>query len=652
MGLLEESVALVTLTLWALVEVWGFRQALRERSFCWRSGLYAATGPALAALLLVAGGGVITGLVTGALGATGRLSVGWISDPGSRRPFGFFETLPGGVGLLGLGPLLAASVASLLAWRRRAVMALVAGSGVFVLAGLVLQYQPARDVTRLDGHARNFALLALLLALSMRLSSVRPSWRYTISSCLVALVVWPTVAASVHSLGLGLAHGPRFENSQPGQPFVSNLMRRHTLQRLSSTRVAGYIQQHTATEARILSPQPIGLTVTTGRPNAAGFLGHLHLHPTPGAEYVDAIRYLEPAAVRRLGYAYLHATDDWVAGLPDRPRRWLADPSLFEPLVQDGSNDLYRIRSEFLHLEVKPAPESFEALRRAIPPSAQVYFSPAIHPLDSVRAASVLSHAQIRGELHHADLYLLTEIPTSPLGSSVPDFVVVSARVTPSMLNPSVRQPIWWNSALAVYALTEAVKPISALPRPSFSVSVSEVRAVEGRIAFTATFTDRAPDQWRGQDWLVTTTDSSQWALPSALEQDGQRHAGAQWYAGQIIPGQGTTLHGYEFDPRAVSLLAGDEVSLTATQSSGSELGPGVWALAVRLRGDWWKVALIPVMKIVVAEDGEVHYEVYKGELNAPDTPMTFEDSERRTLRQHRPDRPCDTPLSGATASN
>ena len=41
------------------------------------------------------------------------------------------------------------------------------------------------------------------------------------------------------------------------------------------------------------------------------------------------------------------------------------------------------------------------------------------------------------------------------------------------------------------------------------------------------------------------------------------------------------------------------------------------WSLAVRLRSDWWEVALIPVMRIVVAEDGGIHYEVYEGELGA-----------------------------------
>ncbi len=618
MGLLEESVALVTLATWVLIEAWGWQQAVRKRSFSWDMGMRTALGPSLAALLLVVGGGVITGLVTGSPGGAERLSFGWNTGLGDRRPLGFLDVLPGGVALLGLGPLLIAGLAVLLAWRERLVLALVAGSSAFLLAGIVLQYEPARDVTRLDGHARNFALLALLVALSTRHSALRPRTRYLFGTCFAVLILWPTIARPVHSIGLALSHGPRFDSATPGQPYVSNLMRRYELRSLMSARIAEYVRINTDTHARILSPEPIGLTLSTGRPNAVGFPGHLHLHPTPGAEYMDAIRYLEPSAVRRLGYTYLHATAEWTAGLPERARRWLADSSLFEARIHDGSDVLYYIRPAFLDLESRPAPHSFEALRRAVPASALVYFSPGIHPLESVRAASVLSQAQVLGELHHASLYRLTEFATSPLTSSRPDFVVVSAWMTPSMLHSGARRPIWWNSELAVYALGGGVEPSVAPGGPFFGVSVSKAQALEGRIAFTVEFLDYEPDRWRGQDWLVTASDASDWAFPSELDADGQRHAGTQWYAGQIIPGRESTVISYEFDPRAAILgVRGDEGDFEVTESSGTGLEPGVWTLAVRLRGDWWEVALIPVMKIVVTQDGRVHYEVYEGDLEA-----------------------------------
>ena len=95
-------------------------------------------------------------------------------------------------------------------------------------------------------------------------------------------------------MAVGLNYGPRFDNAQPGQPFDSNLMRRYVISRPMSERVASYIRNSTDVDARILSPDPTACRLRRSA-DASGFPGHLHLHPTPGAEYVDAIRYLEPA---------------------------------------------------------------------------------------------------------------------------------------------------------------------------------------------------------------------------------------------------------------------------------------------------------------------------------------------------------------------
>ena len=618
MGVVEETVALMTLALWGLLEAWLLLQAWRKRSVDRATLLRLAAGPALAALLLLAGGGVITGIVDGSFGAAGRLAIGWIDDAGSRRPLGHLDVLSGGIGLLGIGPVVAAIAAGLLARRNRLVLLLAVGSGVFLLASLTLQYEPSRDVTRLDGHARNFALIALLVALGVRLSALRPRWRWICGFGLLAFVVWPTVATPVHSVGVGLNYGPRFDNARPGQPFVSNLMRRYVIGRPMAERVAAYIRRHTATEARILSPDPTGLSLATGRPNASGFLGHLHLHPTPGPEYVDAIRYLEPAAVRALDFAYVHATDAWAADLPDRARRWLADPTLFEPLIRDGADTLYRIQSAFRDLDTEPAPASFEALRRAVPESALVYLAQAVNPLEGLRAASALSHARVLGEVQHTDIYLLTNISTEPLSTTIPDFVAVSTLLTPSALGPGARQPIWRNDELAVYAPKVGARPMASPSKPHFGVRLFDDRKIDDRIRFSVEFKDEAPDRWVGQDWLVAAADNSPWAFPEKLEADAKRHAGNQWYAGQVIPGQQSTIHSYEFDPLSAQLaIQGTNGAFEAARSSGPGLSPGVWTLAVRLRGDWWEVAFIPLMTIVVSTDGEVTYEVYSGEIDS-----------------------------------
>ena len=621
-GLLEETVALTVLMLWAVLEFVHILQCRHERSILRDLVVRSAVGPGLAAILLAVGGGVVTGVLAGSVG--GGLKLGWIADPESRRLLTFIESFPGGVGVLEIGLVPTALAAGLLAWRNRLVLALLAGSGVFLLAALTLQYEPARDVTRLDGHARNFALLALLIAVGSRLPTLRAKWRAIAIPLVATLVMWPTVIAPVHNIGQAFSRGPQFANAPSGPPdALWSFLGRYAVARPPTEDVAAYIRTHTATDARILSPSPTGLSAATGRPNAAGYAPFAHYSFEPGPEYLDAIRFLEPAAIRRRGFDYIHSTEAWRARLPERARHWLADPRFFERLMGDGDDELYRIRSAFLNLESAAPPGSFEALRQAVPASSTVYFSPGIRPHDAerlaaLRAAAALWHTRRLGAEPSSILHLQTRVPTEPLGAVPPDFVITSVALAPSALSLSARQPIWWNRELAVYSVGGTAMSIRTPPRPFFSVRLSDVNTSQGRVEFTARFSDRAQDQWKGQDWLVTATDASPWAIPSEFEEDGRRHAGIQWYAGQIIPGQESTVVSYEFDPRAVALAArGEGDEFETAESSGSGLDPGVWSLAVRLRSDWWEVALIPVMKISVAEDGGMHYEVYEGELEA-----------------------------------
>ena len=139
---------------------------------------------------------------------------------------------------------------------------------------------------------------------------------------------------------------------------------------------------------------------------------------------------------------------------------------------------------------------------------------------------------------------------------------------------------------------------------------------IDDGIMFRAEFTNRAPDRWVGQDWLVAAGDGSRWAFPREFETDA-RHKGRQWFAGQVVAADVSASFGYEFDPRVVRLSVRNANGISEpAESSGGGLAPGVWTLGVRLRQAWHEAAFIPVMKIVVGESGEVTYEVYEGELS------------------------------------
>ncbi len=573
---------------------------------------------------------MLTGALTNATGS--GLSLGWADEAGSRRLLGTFDPQPGGLGVLGLGPVAAAAAAALLARRDRLALALAlaACSALFLLAVLTVRYGSAPyDVVRFDGHARTFALLALMVALGARLHDLRPRWRYAAGALVAALVIWPTAAAPVRNLGLAVGHGTQLANARPGQlEFGVGPMDRYALPPFTSAAVAAFIRDRTPVDARVLSPSPNAMSIATGRANARGFVGRLHQEQNEGPAHRDALHYLEPAAVRRLGIAYVHATEAWVTELPDRAARWLADPGLFDLLVHDGGEALYRVRPEFLELDAAPTPAAFEALRQAVPASASVYvyadFIDPQHPAQTsvgfLRAAAAVSHARLLGANDLALLHTRPPFQVEPLGSHVPDLVLAPPWFLPWMFPPDGRRPIWWNDEAYVYAPRGGVDPIMPPPTDTalaVSLRLTDVRVADGRVSFTATLDDQDPERWTSQDWLaIAVHDGLPWGMPD--EVDGADYfRGSHWYDSQISAGEGTVTNTYEFDARAPRLRFRDgHGAFVTAASSGGMQGPGVWVLGMRLRHEWragsWRdVAFVPALNFRVSESGAVSYQVY-----------------------------------------
>ncbi len=645
LGLSQESLAVIVLGLWGAVEAIRLVHCRTDRAWILAR---AAVGVGTAVVLLAFGGGVLTGILAGTTG--GGVAIGWTANPSHFRPSAHMEVLPGGLAALDLGPAILAGAAVLVAVRQRLVLALAAVAAVFLLAALTLEYESApQNVARLDAHAGNFALFALLVAASVRLRTARPRWRYPICAALVAAVIWPSVALPLRTLALQVSRGIELANAQPG-PLHRDValyragVGRQTVEDLTPSQVtqympdpppplhtrptgvlAGdqvirYVQNHTPTDARILSPHPSELTMATGRPNAAGFAGYLHYVERVGPDYQDAYRFLEPSALRRLGFAYVHATDAWVNSLPDWAKDWLDDPRLFELLVRDGKHALYRIRPAFLHLNPKPAPQSFEALRRTIPASATVHLTDGLQRLNKLRLASVLTHTQLTGVIDTSRIHLLPRIPIDQPGAHVPDVVIVARDLSLDLFEHGYPM-VWWDSNAIAYATRRSIAPTIDPPpvaASDFVVRISDVQAAANLVTFTAAFTDHAPQRWTGQDWLVLQLESTPWSWPINYEDDGYTVAGTQWFAGQIGPSGRTLIRRYEFDALAGTMAVRNASGAqTPVRASAAGLVPGKWALAVRLRRDHLQAAVIPVLKIAVSESGHVAYTAYSGERGA-----------------------------------
>ena len=616
MGLMAEEVALLLLGFWVVLEAVRLLRSRPMHAATRQAALRASAGPLLAVLLLAVGGGVLTSVLSGVEGK--EISLGWHANAAGRRPLGALDAMPGGVGVLGLGVIPVAVAAVLLARRHHLVLALAAGSGAFLIAALVLQYDPAGEVTRMDGHARNFALLALLVALGVRLNGLRPRWRHAAIAGIAALVIWPTIASPTRSMALALSRGLHLSNAQQSErEFDEWVMGRAVIKPLRSERIAAYIRNQTAVDARVFSPHPHGMTVSTGRPNASGFPTLIHLFGLTGAEYEDTLRFLEPAAVRRLGFKYLHAPDIWVEGLPDRAKGWLQNPDLFELLVRDGADALYRIQPPFLRLDPTPAPQSFEALRRAVPDRATVHVPTPTSPLTAIRVASVLPHARILGTLDPQVHYSLTDIPTEPLGERLPDVAIVERDVSFDIGTYDF-SPIWWNHASVAYATRPNVAPAIDPPPQSahhFSIRVGDPQVTEGQITFSTEFSNNAPGEWTGQDWMLVRLEDSRWGLAADFESDGYTIMGARWFGGQISPDLGTSTRTYRFDAGHGQLsVQEDDGGFKAVPESGNHLTPGTYVLAARLRLEYLQAAMIPVLEVTISESGETTITPFEGE--------------------------------------
>jgi hypothetical protein len=636
LGLIDEPVALISLGLWIIYEFARFLgvysghglkpapesepQAPITHHRLWHQIIVAAGGPLLTIAILAAGGGFVTSFLTGTSHATFTLQL--IDDPGSRRPLGTLTHLAGGVGILGIGPLVIATLAISLHWRSSLVRMLATASSLFLLAALILRYEPfPADISRMDGNARNFALLALLPATAFRLSKLQMRNRHIAALGLIAFVTWPTVATPARALGHALDRGPQFSNMPAGpREFHEWFLGRHAVKPFHSEVVATFIRDHTPPDTRVLSPHPAAMTVATGRPNGSGFETLLHIIVGTGPEYKDAITYLEPAAIRKIGFSYIHSTDEWIETLPDYAVRWLHNPDLFTRVLLDGPDSLYRIRPEFFRIESPVSNHSFESLGKYILPSTSIYLSPDLDDRDSLRAVAAIPQADHFGEVDTSVLHMISELEIRRIGRNDPDIVVTSSHLAPVSFSPVNRRPVWQNEALAAYAPRGGFQPIVDPPPQHFSVQLSDVHMVNGLIGFTATFVDRSSSRWTGQDWVVIPADGSEFQLPDQSRRERARGLAARWFIGLLQPVPESAVHEYfylyRFDPRTAMLTIWDGERFAAIEGVENAFGEGDWLLAVRLLNRHREVALIPVIQFTLTASGDFTYKFYEESLD------------------------------------
>ena len=149
-GLISMTIAPVLFVMWAGLQAAVLVQLSRTGTALQGAALRSGVGLALAAILLVVGGRLI-GILAGS--APSGLQLASNLEQTHWQALGKFEARPGGLGLLGAGPLAIACVAFVLARRDRLVVTLAAGAGLLALIWVVLNYPPSSLGHRPHGGA-------------------------------------------------------------------------------------------------------------------------------------------------------------------------------------------------------------------------------------------------------------------------------------------------------------------------------------------------------------------------------------------------------------------------------------------------------------------------------------------------------------------
>ncbi len=572
---------------------------------------YGSAGIALLIGLAVIYGGVMFDSALRNESAQSGLSIVW-PDSLDRIQLVSLKRLPGNLGVLSVGPIALVGLVAL-GWRAGATAPLLATSGLAMLvASWFVRYEfSGSDALRLHGHIRSLLLLASILVVANYLGRLNRRPRVAAGAILAGLVVWPTIASPGADLWFALKSGPQFATPAAERRRIhEGIMGRAELSNDLGP-VVSFIRNQLERDASILSPNPSELAIASGRPAPSGYVGFTQYLGLLGPEYVDAIEFLDPEAIRRLGVGYVHSTPEWIDRLPVRSKNWLLNPEYFRVLIQSDQGSLYQILPLFKGLNAGSDARSFIALRRLAGSGAKIYIPPAVHPLERLSMAAALQDARLFGELGDP-AHVRSDLGFVPYAGEEVDFVVLPANLAPTGLRPDRRSPVWSRDANSVYAVGDIEHAAGVQEFAPLLVDIEESRTGEGTVRFTVKFEVGDQTGWTGQDWILIGDDRTQWAVPALLGR------AEHWYSGQVNPSSRNLRVEYDWDVAAGALQWSTGVgSPRVAQSSASNLAEGSYVLAMRLTLEGRERSILPILRVHASLSGAFSFEFFEGPLAA-----------------------------------
>lgn len=592
---IDETVLVAVLL--ALAGYVAVRTALDRRN--WKRQSPLAVALAAGTALTVVQGGVLSDLL---LHAPGGIDVASLRSPTPGLAWlGGVRAVGGGLGTLTVGTVAILVVSAAAAHLVRSnALAVIVVMALVLFAGFALAYFPASpvDIARLEGHALNLAMIALAVSLAVGAAKLRHRAALHGGGLLLAgLVVWPTSADSVGRIAEALADGPRLyvAGSRPVE-HAPSFSRRSTLDaEIAEHRpLLEAISSEVAPNERILTAGVKLVASATGRPVPLGYAAWPHYVGLPGPEYLDAVRFLEPAALKELGIDFIHVDDALLAGMSETARQRLASPSEFRLVFQTPSlsDSLYAIVADS-KLPHATEPSSFRALGE-LASGRRVLVSSATHPLERLPIYYALrTNEQLHGRWDDPAHFRRDVRIHPPTGETV-DLIALPNSLYPSSLAPGHRTPAWSGEGVRVYDVS---RPVAGhAPRPPIRV---EGRTLLDGKGIQITSLPGWSDSWTGTDWVILREAEPYTGIPAILEK------GLRWFPGQLAPRRPGQRIEIRFDASLGQLhQRRADGAWSPVGDAAGVLPPGSYVLTLRFSANGRSVFFVPIAALAIG--GEV----------------------------------------------
>lgn len=588
---IDETVFVAVLL--ALASYLAVRTAFDLRN--WKRQSPLAMALAAGTALAVVQGGVLSDLL---LRAPGGIDVASLRSPTPELAWlGGVRAVGGGLGTLTFGTVAILVVSAAAAYLVRSdALAVIVVMALALFAGFALVHFPASplDIARLEGHALNLAIMTLAVSLAVGTAKLRHRVAVHGGGLLLAgLVVWPTSADSVGRIAEALADGPRLyvAGTRPTEHAPSFSRRSMLDAEIAEHRpLLEAISAEVAPNERILTAGVKLVAAATGRPVPLGYAAWPHYVGLPGPEYLDAVRFLEPAALKELSIDFVHVDDALLAGLSETARQRLASPSEFRLVFQTPSlsDSLYAVVADSKPPQATE-PSSFRALTE-LASGRRVLVSSATHPLKRLPLYYALrSNEQLYGRWDDPAHFRRDVRIRAPTGETV-DLIALPNSLYPSPLAPAHRAPAWSGEGVRVYDVSRPVA--GRAPMPPIRV---EGRSLLDEKGIRITSLPGWSESWTGTDWIILREAEAHTGIPAILEK------GVRWFPGQLAPtspGQRIeirfdALHGQLQQRRA-------DGAWSSVGDAAGALPSGSYVLTLRFSANGRSVFFVPIAALAI----------------------------------------------------